>query len=143
MEEADAEIKGRFAPEIEKRASEIFYDLCGGSFEVVRIMDTSFDMEVAEGCATAPRKTLSLSAGTLDELYFSLRLALCEKILPENSPPPVIVDDAFVNFDDTRLHRALGYLKKMSETRQILVFSCHKREAEYFKNDDTVNKIKL
>ena len=143
INEADAEIKSRFAPEIEKRASEIFSELTGGSFEIVRIKDTNFDMEVSRGVATSPRNTLTLSAGTLDELYFALRLALCEKILPESSPLPMIVDDAFVNFDDTRLHRALSYLKKMSEKRQIIIFSCHKREAEYFKDDTEVNKIKL
>ncbi len=143
ISEADVEIKSRFAPEIEKRASEIFSELTGGSFEIVRIKDTNFDMEVSKGVATSPKNTLTLSAGTLDELYFALRLALCEKILPETSPLPMIVDDAFVNFDDTRLHRALSYLKQKAQERQIIIFSCHKREAEYFKDDTEVNKIKL
>ncbi|MBR5543082.1 MAG: AAA family ATPase [Oscillospiraceae bacterium] len=140
--EADRELKGRFAPEIEKRAAEIFSEITGGSFEVVRIRDREFDMEVAKGVATAPKNKLMLSAGTLDELYLSLRLALCEMILPENFSP-IILDDAFVNFDGTRLERTLRFLKKLSEKRQIIIFTCHTREAELFREDEKVNKIKL
>lgn len=141
--EAEAELSERFSPEVEKRTSEIFSALCGGSFEVVRIRNRDFDMDVATGVASARRDGLFLSRGTLDELYFSLRLALCELILPEEGSPPIVLDDAFVNFDDERLSRALMLLKKLSEKRQIILFSCHGREAAFFENDDEVNIINL
>lgn len=141
--EAEAELSERFSPEVEKRTSEIFSALCGGSFEVVRIRNRDFDMDVATGVASARRDGLFLSRGTLDELYFSLRLALCELILPEAGSPPIILDDAFVNFDDERLSRALMLLKELSKKRQIILFSCHRREAAFFKNDSEVNVINL
>ncbi len=141
--EAEAELSERFSPEVEKRTSEIFSALCGGSFEVVRIRNRDFDMDVATGVASARRDGLFLSRGTLDELYFSLRLALCELIPPEEGSPPIILDDAFVNFDDDRLSRALMLLKELSKKRQIILFSCHGREAAFFKNDSEVNIINL
>ena len=141
--EADAELSERFSPEVEKRTSEIFSALTGGSFEVVRIRNRDFDMDVATGVASARRDGLFLSRGTLDELYFSLRLALCELILPEESSPPIVLDDAFVNFDEERLSRALLLLKELSRKRQIILFSCHEREAAFFKNDSEVNIINL
>lgn len=143
MAEADAELKGRFSPEIEARASEIFHTLTGGSFEVVRIRNNDFEMEVARGQASEPHDELTLSQGTLDELYFSLRLALCEMILSGDDAPPMVLDDALVNFDDVRMKRALELLKELSKTRQIILFSCHKREAEYFAHDTSVNKVNI
>lgn len=143
INEAESELSERFSPEVEKRTSEIFSSLCGGSFEVVRIRNRDFDMDVATGIASARRDGLFLSRGTLDELYFSLRLALCELILPEESSPPIVLDDAFVNFDDERLARALTLLRELSKKRQIILFSCHGREAAYFENDSAVNIINL
>ncbi len=141
--EAETELSERFSPEVEKRTAEIFCSLTGGSFEVVRIRNRDFDMDVATGIASARRDGLFLSRGTLDELYFSLRLALCELILPEESSPPIVLDDAFVNFDDERLSRALVLLKELSKKRQIILFSCHEREAAFFENDREVNVINL
>ncbi|MBQ6902270.1 MAG: AAA family ATPase [Oscillospiraceae bacterium] len=141
--EADSEIRNRFSPEVEKRASEIFSRLCGGSFEVVRIKNSDFEMEVAEGVASTPREQLTLSQGTLDELYFSLRIALCEMILSDEDAPPMVLDDVFVNFDGERMARALELLRDLSETRQIILFTCHTREAEYFEKDDRVNKVNI
>lgn len=141
--EADEELRNRFSPEVEKRASEIFAALTGGSFEVVRIKSSDFEMEVAAGAASVRRDTLSLSRGTLDELYFSLRLALCEMILPQDDAPPMVLDDVFVNFDDERCIRALELLREMAKTRQVILFSCHAREAALFENNKEVNVVRL
>ena len=42
-----------------------------------------------------------------------------------------------------RGNRALELLKEISKTRQIILFSCHKREAEYFAHDASVNKVNI
>ena len=86
------------------------------------------NLAVAERDAAPPRSVLTLSQGTLDELYLAVRLALCEQILPEDAP--IFLDDALVNFDDTRMRAALTVLFELAERRQILLFSCHAREAE-------------
>ncbi len=140
---ADGELRSRFAPEVSRRASEIFSELTGGEFEIVHILSSDFDMDVAESSASAPRDVLQLSRGTLDELYLSLRLALCELILTNDEMPPMILDDIFVNFDKNRLERALDILKKLSEKRQIILFSCHEREADYLKDDPDVGIVRL
>ena len=43
----------------------------------------------------------------------------------------MILDDALLSFDDDRLHAALDYLLEESESRQILLFTCQKRESAY------------
>lgn len=45
----------------------------------------------------SPRSALSLSRGTADQLYLSLRLAVCRLCLPEK--PPIVLDDALAAFD--------------------------------------------
>lgn len=141
LSDANGELQSRFAPELEKRASKIFNILTGGNFSIVKIKNTDMELSVSQSSAAEPRDVLQLSAGTLDELYLSLRLALCEIAL--NPEIPIIMDDSLLTFDDTRMSSALDYLKEMSKARQILLFSCHKREYEYLKEDKNVNVINL
>jgi len=70
-------------------------------------------------------------------------LAVCELILPESEPCPLILDDALSNFDDKRAALALDVLLGLSQHRQILLFTCHGREADYFAENSTVQTIKL
>lgn len=143
MELSANEIKNRFSPELEKRTAEIFKNLTGGSFDVVRIGGSDFNMSVAEKTASAPRDVLLLSGGTYDELYFSLRLALCDMIFGEDEIPPIILDDSFVNFDASRMSRALELLSKRAERGQIILFTCHTREAEYMKARKDINIVNI
>jgi uncharacterized protein YhaN len=65
------------------------------------------------------------SDGTIDQLYLALRLAVVRELSPA---APMILDDALVRFDDTRLKAALNILSDEAENRQILLFTCQERE---------------
>lgn len=138
LSEVQGEIERQFAPALEKKTSEVFATLTGGRFELVEIKNAQLEMSVAEHIASPSRNILHLSQGTLDELYLAIRLALCETILPESAP--IILDDALVNFDESRMEKALKYLEKLSYRRQVLLFSCHKRELEYYKDIMHIHK---
>ena len=47
------------------------------------------------------------SDGTADQLYLALRLAVAEELTPN---APLVLDDAFVRFDDDRLKEILQLL---------------------------------
>ena len=79
----------------------------------------------------AQRSVQLLSQGAADQLYLAVRLAICDLVLPEEKHVPLILDDALLSFDDDRLHAALDYLLEESESRQILLFTCQKRESAY------------
>ena len=138
---AAEEFSSRFSPELSRRASEIFKRLTGGSFGIIRIKNAEFDVDVSRGEASPPQGELTLSSGTRDELWLSLRLALCEILSESEGNLPIILDDVFINFDDERLSRALGYLSEIAEKRQIILFSCHRREAEYMKEKATIIEL--
>ena len=69
-----------------------------------------------------------LSAGTVDQIYFSVRMAVSQMIFSE--PMPLILDDSFALYDDERLKNTLRWLAEQKAFSQILIFTCHHREAE-------------
>lgn len=81
-----------------------------------------------------PRALSLLSQGAGDQLYLAVRLAICRMVLPLDKAAPLILDDALANFDDTRMAAALDWLAEESRTRQILLFTCHRREGDYLRD---------
>lgn len=89
--------------------------------------------EIENQDGTKIKKWEHLSRGTKEQLYLALRLGYAsnyakDKItLEPNGKPnlPLIVDDAFVNFDPNRTKNALKCLCEFSKTNQVLFFTCH------------------
>ena len=69
----------------------------------------------------------------MDQLYLAVRLAVCDLVLPAPQSAPLILDDALATFDDRRMAAALEVLLELSQRRQILLFTCHTREASYLR----------
>ena len=64
-------------------------------------------------------------------------------MLPQEQAAPIILDDALANFDDDRCAAALRWLKEKGKHRQILLFTCHSREAGFFAGDSEVSVQRL
>lgn len=78
-----------------------------------------------------------LSGGAYDQLYFSIRLALGEKLL-KGKKGFFIMDDPFVKADPDRLLRQIRTLKKISELGwQVMYFSA-KGEIKDALEEDTI-----
>ncbi|NLX87690.1 MAG: hypothetical protein GXY97_11175 [Clostridiales bacterium] len=70
-----------------------------------------------------------LSGGTVDQLYFALRIAASD-LVSGGSKLPLFLDDSFVQYDRRRLENVMGYLLEEAKERQIILFTCHGRERE-------------
>lgn len=142
LEGANTELRTRFSPELSSRASQIVSELTGGRYKGLY-----FDREWRAQARTLDDVTahdaLYLSAGTSDQIYLALRLAICEMLLSGGDPCPIILDDALTNFDDRRMADALTWLKTAAQTRQIILMTCHSREADFFSGDKQVNLASL
>lgn len=68
-----------------------------------------------------------LSGGTVDQIYFALRFGVRD-LLDVHQSLPFVLDDPFVQYDDTRKKAALTFLNEMSQTDQILLFTCSSDE---------------
>lgn len=120
---ADADIQGRFSPELGKLAAHYMSVVTDGRYEGV-LVNRDFSAKTKLSGDTVPRETEYLSAGTLDLMYLAVRLAVCTLALPENSACPLILDDALVNFDAERTQQAMKLLREISKQRQVILFTC-------------------
>ncbi len=124
LDEANGELQNRFAPIVTGKVGELMAELTGGAYDKIGF-DRDFNFTALAG--GVPRESEFLSSGTLSQLYLAVRLALCLTVLPEEGCP-IVLDDAFVSFDDARTGAAMRLLKKLAEKRQIIVFTCQSRE---------------
>ena len=120
---ADADIQGRFSPELGKLAAHYMSVVTDGRYEGV-LINRDFSAKTKLSGDTVPRETEYLSAGTLDLMYLAVRLAVCTLALPENAACPLILDDALVNFDAERTQQAMKLLREISKQRQVILFTC-------------------
>ena len=127
LRQANADLQQRFAPELNRRSGEILSALTGGRYAALTL-DREFDATARSTDSLLPRSSLALSRGTADQIYLAVRLAVCQLCLPEEDPSPLVLDDALLTFDDERMALALDYLSRAG--RQVLLFSCQKRESQ-------------
>ncbi len=124
LKQARLELQRRFAPRITKRAQQLLGRLTQGRYQSLT-MDETFTLQTgAEGEDTL-RQILWRSDGTMDQLYLALRLAVAQELTPQ---APLVLDDALVRFDDTRLASAMAVLKELGQEQQVLCFTCQDRE---------------
>lgn len=132
LSQANTDLRSRFSPQISQAASAILRRMTSGRYDSLR-MEQDLTLHAKQADEAVTRELLQLSGGTADQLYLALRLAICDLVLEEGTP--LILDDALVFFDDTRLSQTMELLKEESANRQILLFSCQSREAAYLAND--------
>jgi len=119
------ELQRRFAPRISKRAQELFGQLTGQRYDRLAL---SSDLSLNAGASAEDilRPAQHRSDGTVDQLYLALRLAVAEELTPN---APLVLDDALVRFDDTRLAAAMDILRQYAENKQVILFTCQSRES--------------
>lgn len=78
-----------------------------------------------------------LSRGTREQVFLALRLALVRDLERHGVHLPVVIDDALVNFDDSRARAAaevlMEFVADQPRERQMLVLTCHTHVAQIFR----------
>ena len=105
-----------------EKTSKVLTQITKGKYRKL-ILEENTEPVVWDGNRTV--KLFQLSTGCADQVYLALRIGLQDLLLEEDTLP-LMFDDAFVYFDDKRLEQLLLYLNSLD--RQVLLFSCHKRE---------------
>lgn len=121
-------IKGDFMPLLRNAISENFSYVTGGRYSGVNI-DEDMNISVIMADSVEEIDISSLSGGTLDQLYISVRLGF-SSLISNNKKIPLILDDSFIQYDEERLEKSLEILDKERNRRQIILFSCQKREKQ-------------
>lgn len=120
------ELSGELQKQLERRlngkASEILGAITDGKYSRL-LIEEGLHMSVASGGRRIPIE--QLSRGTVEQIYFALRMAASHVLHEEEYP--VILDDTFVYYDDIRLANTLRWLNE--NRKQVIIFTCQKREA--------------
>ena len=106
-------------PEMNRMANSIFSDLTYGRYDKIKLNKSGLKVQHCSDVLFEPHE---LSQGTLEQLYVALRLAF---IVNASSmvKMPILIDDAFVNFDELRKKSMYQVLTKFSKDYQILFFT--------------------
>ncbi len=122
--QASQNLQRRFAPSISQEAQALFASLTGGRYDRL-VLNKDFSLQTAAQGETTLHTSQWRSDGTVDQLYLALRLAVSKTLSPAS---PLVLDDALVRFDDTRLKAAMALLKEEAKNKQVLLFTCQSRE---------------
>lgn len=125
LKDSFAELRRGYGSALEQKAGEIFKGLTGGRYEGMQI-SKSFDISVEKSGVFGGKESAYLSAGTYDQAYLSLRLALSSLMFENAENLPVLLDDVLTRYDDKRAQTALEFLKEYSDNGQIIMFTCHR-----------------
>ena len=126
LEKAYEKMKNDISPIFTKKLSENISNITNNKYKKIFLNDEQGLIVELENGNYIPADRLS--AGTIDQLYLSLRFAMLDEISKEKVP--IILDEAFAYFDDERLKNILLFLNKEYSDRQIIIFTCTKREKE-------------
>ena len=118
---------GSMERSMSRRASEIFSAITDGKYRSLET-DRQRGITVWDGERKIPAGRLS--RGTVEQIYFCIRMAAAEILTEE--PLPLILDDVFAFYDDKRLESVLKWLS--GQGKQVIIFTCHSREKELLRN---------
>lgn len=131
IEKAYEIMKKDITPKFTSNLSKIIEKISMGKYKNVQFDETQgMIVEVQNGNYMSAK---NLSVGTIDELYLSLRLSAGTDLSKEALP--IILDETFAYFDNSRLENILKYLNEEYKDRQIILFTCTNREK------DVLNKL--
>ena len=134
---AGESLRRNVTPRLRSAAGALMKHLTGGKYYDFGIAE-DFSLSILTESGT--KSIASLSAGTRDAAYFSLRTALSSMLYPADRPP-MILDEVFAQLDDTRAAALLDLLCKLSEESQVIVLTCHNRENDILTKADKEHKV--
>ena len=118
-----ADVRKEFGTRLNEVSSEILCAITDGKYDCIFI-DENTNIYLLQGAQKI--SVGQVSRGTMEQIYFALRMAAAELMYEEEFP--VILDETFAYYDERRLENTLRWLAE--NKRQIILFTCQRRELE-------------
>ena len=118
-------------PQVFQAAGRMFSKITDGNYQGVEKPLESDEFRIVQGNGGF-KSPVQLSRGTREQLYLSMRFGLIEDYETRAEPLPIVMDDVFVNFDDTRREHVLDILRDFARNRQVIILSCHEHLVETY-----------
>lgn len=134
MSDLSKSIHSSFGHYLNKEAGSLISGITGGAYDSMWI-DNSLRVYLNTPDKLVPIE--HVSSGTMDQIYLALRLAASQLLQTASSEKlPLIFDDSFAMYDEDRLRTAIHFVMQ-EYPGQILLFTCHTREARILEEDHT------
>lgn len=111
---------------LNEKTSEIMGQITGGKYTRLFVED---NLKISLLTKEKKIPLERVSRGTIEQIYFALRMASVEIMNEEEFP--VILDETFAFYDEKRLQYTLKWL--VENKKQVILFTCQKREEELLK----------
>ena len=115
---------------LDKEMSEILAQITGNVHEQLQVTDGQ-GIVLAE--QLQKRTPEAYSQGTMQQAYFSYRMAAGHMLMKEE-PMPFLLDETFANYDEERLRQTLRWLAE--QENQIFLFTCRETEMRLLTEED-------
>ena len=139
LEKAQAQMQQQFAPDVSRLVSEILGQLTCGKYSQMTL-NNSLKAMIVDNESGAAYDDDYMSAGTLDQIYLALRLAMVELIFSDKEYPIICMDDALLNFDSSRMEKAAEYISTtLSKKAQVIFFTCRNTEKGCFSDSNLID----
>lgn len=122
IEDIADEIRNSFGKKLNERASYYMGQITNGKYDRLTIDER---LNISINSRKALISASKLSKGTIEQVYMALRLAAAD-IIFDKDKKPILLDDAFVMYDNKRMGNTLKFMSENME--QVILFSCHTRE---------------
>ena len=126
LTEAYEEMKNTITPKFTLNLSSSIKQISNNKYEKVTINDNNG--MIVENNRGEYVDAAKLSTGTIDQLYLALRLSMIDDLSKEKLP--IILDESFAYFDNSRLENILKYLNGELNNHQTIILTCTNREKD-------------
>lgn len=131
LAEARKRVEENIAPRLKPFVSKWIAKITNDRYQECNLLpDQGFDLYFFEPKTGKSIPVSYLSRGTVDQMYFALRLAIVQFYSEQRKGVdlPLFLDDSFAHFDNQRLRAMLKILHQFAKRHQIFLCTCHDRE---------------
>jgi uncharacterized protein YhaN len=145
LSRAEREFRESHQPDVLRRASSYLERVTLGRYQRVDLLENDRGLL----CVTPADRSEPIevgdpiSQGTLDQIFFCLRLGMLDHLDEDRERLPLVLDDALLRMDDARRQAVYSLLGDIAPLRQIFLLTCHDSLAEEIAAGLKVRRIDL
>lgn len=147
VKNSDIKFRRENQPEVFKNAGDFLKAMTRGKYTGLEVLQDSQKSEQYMIRVHGPKGQVvvdkRLSKGTLNQIYLALRLSLIDHLDQGHTRLPICFDELLIEWDAERLKETIILLKRLSEKRQVFIFTCHEWFLDALKKECPVKTYKL
>jgi DNA repair exonuclease SbcCD ATPase subunit len=112
-----------FARRLETYAADALHNVTGGRYSEIFVDPTTFVVKARIPETGRIEELDLLSAGTRDQVYLIIRIAMARMFAEGLELPPLLLDDPFAYWDETRIERCIPIIAHNAFDAQTILFT--------------------